>query len=212
MKILGIYGSPREGGNSDLLLERALEGARSAGAEVDSIAVRDYCYQGCVECGGCDQTGVCVLKDDMQILYPKLKEAEVILVATPVFFYGVPAQLKALIDRSQALWAQGRLRRAEGRERRSDGGRGYLIAVGATRGKQLFEGIELTVRYFFDALDKRYGGGIFFRQIEGKGAIRKDPSALEKAFEFGKQLVSEPSRPISDPASDDPICRKSNGA
>lgn len=191
MKILGIYGSPRKGGNSDLLLDQALEGARSAGGEVNSIAVRDFRFQGCIECGGCDETGVCVLRDDMQLLYPKIKEAQVIILATPIFFYGFPAHLKALIDRCQALWAERKLRKPKAQWKEYERGRGYLIAVGATQGKSLFEGVELSARYFFDALDKRYEGGLFFRKIEEKGAIRNEPEALKKAFEFGRRMVVE---------------------
>ena len=65
-KVLGIYGSPRKRGNTDQLLDKALEGARSAGAETHGIHVRDLKMSGCIECGGCDKTGKCVVKDDMQ--------------------------------------------------------------------------------------------------------------------------------------------------
>ena len=192
MKILGIYGSPRKGGNSDLLLDQALEGARSQGAEILTLYVREFHFRGCIECGGCDETGLCVLQDDMQPLYPKIKDAQVIILATPIFFYGFPAQLKALIDRCQALWAERKLRKPKAQWKEYERGRGYLIAVGATQGKSLFEGVELSARYFFDALDKSYGGGLFFRKIEEKGAIRDEPEALKKAFEFGKRIVAEP--------------------
>ncbi len=190
MKMLGIYGSPRKGGNSDLLLDKALAGARSAGAEVTSIYIRDFKMSGCQECGGCDPTGVCVVKDDMQKLYPKIKEADVIILSSPIFFYGLSSQLKALIDRCQALWSERMLKQKLEKRLGHESGRGYLIAVGATKGKNLFEGAELTAKYFFDALDKSYGGGLFFRKVEGKGAIAQDPEALRQAFEFGQKIVN----------------------
>ena len=109
MKVLGIYGSPRKGGNSDQLLDKALEGARSAGAETSTVYARDLKMVGCLECGGCNHTGECVVEDDMQAIYPLLEEAEVIFLASPIFFYGVTAQVKALIDRTQALWSKKRL-------------------------------------------------------------------------------------------------------
>jgi len=193
MKALGIYGSPRKEGNSDLLLDQALQGARSAGAEVASIYVREFRFSGCLECLGCEKTGVCVVKDEMQDLYPRIQEADVIILATPIFFYGLSSQLKALIDRCQALWSGRMLKKNREQRKTYDSGRGYLIAVGATKGKNLFEGVERTARYFFDALDKSYGGGLFFRNIEGKGAIAKDPDALRQAFEFGKKAVNPPS-------------------
>ncbi len=191
MKILGIYGSPRKDGNSDLLLRRALEGAEVAGAEVNFIRAGKLKISGCIECGGCDETGECILDDDMNEVYPLLVESEVIIFSTPIFFYGFPSQAKALIDRSQALWCR-RMMKKSGKElRRYDSGRGYLIAVGATKGKNLFEGVELTAKYFFDALDMSYEGGLFYRGVEGKGAIEQHPDALKEAFELGKNVVSQ---------------------
>ena len=86
MKLLGIYGSPRKGGNTDLLLDAALEAAREAGVEVKSVYCRKLKYQGCISCGGCDKTGQCVIKDDMQDIYPLWDEAEAIILSTPDFF------------------------------------------------------------------------------------------------------------------------------
>ena len=79
MKVLGIYGSPRKGGNTDQLLDKALEGARSTGAEIATVYARKLEMSGCIECGGCDKTGKCVVKDDMQTVYPILEEADVII-------------------------------------------------------------------------------------------------------------------------------------
>jgi multimeric flavodoxin WrbA len=185
MKVLGIYGSPRPGGNSDLLLDRALEGAQSGGAKIERLYVRDLKIAGCLECGGCDQTGACVIPDDMDLIYPQLQEAEAVFVSAPMFFYGVPAQLKALVDRSQAMWSKRRLEKTPEQLKRYDGGRGYLIAVGATKGKTLFDGSQMMAKYFFDALDMSYEGGLFYKGIESKGIINDHPQALQEAYELG---------------------------
>lgn len=185
MKVLGIYGSPRSGGNSELLLDEALRGATEAGAETDRLRVRDLRVNGCRECGGCDDTGVCVQKDGMVEIYPRLDAAGAIIVSTPIFFYAVPAQLKALIDRAQAPWNRRRLEKTGEDRKRYDRGRGYLIGVGATRGKNLFDGVELTMRYFFDALDKSYEGGVMLRQVEVRGAVAERPEDLKAAYELG---------------------------
>ena len=190
MKVVGIYGSPRKGGNSDQLLDKALEGARSAGAEVQKIYVRDLKMSGCIECGGCDKTGQCVVKDDMQGVYPLLEEADVIFLASPIFFYSVTAQVKALIDRGQAMWSKKMLVKSAEERDLPSGRRGYLIAVGATRGKNLFEGAQLTARYFYDALDMAYHGGVFFRRLEKKTAGQENPEALQEAFNLGRKAVS----------------------
>jgi len=190
MKVLGIYASPRKGGNSDQLLDKALEGARSAGAEVLRVYARDLKMSGCIECGGCDKTGQCVVEDGMQSVYPLLGEADVIILSSPIFFYGLTAQVKALIDRGQALWAKKMLRKHQDEMKGYHRGKGYLIAVGATRGKNLFDGAILTARYFFDALGMSYEGGIFFRSLEKKDAARENPEALQEAFTLGIKAAS----------------------
>ena len=190
MKVLGIYGSPRKGGNTDQLLDKVLEGAQSAGAEVRKVYVRDLTLCGCVECGGCDKTGECVVKDDMQQVYPLLDWAEVIFLASPIFFYGVTAQAKALIDRSQAHWSRRLLEKSSEERQLRNRGRGYLITVGATRGKNLFEGAILTAKYFFDALDMSYEGGIFFRSLEKRNAVKENPETLQEAFTLGLKAAT----------------------
>lgn len=189
--VLGIYGSPRKGGNSDQLLDKALEGTGARGAQTRSIFARELKISGCLECGGCDKTGKCVVKDDMGLVYPLLETADVIILASPIFFYGITAQAKALIDRTQAMWSKRMLQKTPEQRKQYDSGRGYLIGVGATRGKNLFEGAELTAKYFFDALDMTYEGGLFFRRLEKGSDVRKRPEDLEKAFEFGKKVVAE---------------------
>ncbi|MGC1403793.1 MAG: flavodoxin family protein [Thermodesulfobacteriota bacterium] len=189
MKVLGIYGSPRPGGNSDLLLDKVLEGAGASGAEIQRIYVREMKISGCQECGGCDKTGECVIPDEMQQVYPKLLDSEILFLSSPIFFYGLPSQAKALVDRSQAMWSKRALEKSPEQRKRYDHGRGYLIAVGATKGKNLFDGVQLTAKYFFDALDKSYEGGLFFRAIEGKGSIREHPAALEEGYALGVKAV-----------------------
>lgn len=189
MKVLGIYGSPRKGGNSDQLLDKALEGARAAEAEITRVYTRDLEMCGCVECGGCDKTGKCVVEDDMQDVYPLMEEANVIFLASPIFFYGITAQAKALVDRSQALWNKRMLAKSPEERNTFDSGRGYLIAVGATRGKNLFEGAQLTAKYFYDALDMTYEGGIFFRRLEKKTAVSENPETLQEALNLGRKVA-----------------------
>ena len=191
MKVLGIYGSPRKNGNSSILLDEALKGAGEMGAKVSTIRVMNLDITGCRECGGCDRTGKCVVRDGMQEIYPLFEDADRIIIASPIFFYGFPSQLKTLIDRCQAEWNRRRLVKGIEEQKRYDSGRGYLLAVGATRGKNLFEGVKLTARYFFDALDKSFKGGLYYSRIEGKGDIRNHPDSLEEAYEFGKKIVIE---------------------
>lgn len=188
MKVLAILGSPRRQGNTEILLDALIDGAIKHGAEVEKLVLCDYTISPCIECNTCSSTGECAIADDMQNIYPKLLTADIIVVASPIFFYSVTAITKAFIDRSQALWARKYLLRQIPFTKKTRCG--YFLSLGATKGKKLFEGATLTMKYFFDAIDARYCGGLFFRGIEGKGDIKHHPSALQEAGDLGKSLTA----------------------
>ena len=158
MKVLGLFGSPRRGGNTEILLEEALKGAEAEGAEIERLYLSDLDMTPCTECHGCDETGACVILDEMQQVYPKLLEADVILLVSPVFFYGVTAWAKILIDRCQAFWAKKYLVKDPSMGSRGKRRKGFFISVGATKGKRVFEGAIMTAKYFFDVLNAEYVG------------------------------------------------------
>jgi multimeric flavodoxin WrbA len=190
MKVLGILGSPRKGGNTELLLEEALKGAEAEGAEVERLRITDYNIIPCKECLACYKDGNCIILDDMAKIYPKLLEADIILLASPIFFYGVTAWAKALIDRCQALWSRKYQLKdpsygKEGRKRK-----GFFISVGGTKGQKTFEGAILTAKYFFDVLNAEYAGELVLREVDAKGDVLKHPEALQQAYEAGRKLVS----------------------
>ncbi|MCX5889808.1 MAG: flavodoxin family protein [Deltaproteobacteria bacterium] len=186
MKVLGILGSPRRGGNSEILLKAFLEGAAGGGAEVEEILLRELKIYPCLEIYHCFKDGTCPIKDDMRELYDKLLAADVVALASPIFFYNVSAQAKAMIDRTQALWARRYVLKQD-----FPGGRrqGILLAVGATKGKLLFVGTRLTAKYFFDAVNVRYAAEILVRGADEKGAIQAQPETLERARDLGRRLA-----------------------
>lgn len=186
MKVLGIMGSPRIKGNTDLLLDQALEGARSRGAEVEKMIADKLDIAPCREYYGCARDGNCVIRDDMDDVYPSLLNADGVIVASPMFFYGLTAQLKALIDRSQALWARKYLLK---QDPPCSGRRGAFIAVGATKGENLFAGSVLTVKYFFETIGVEYFQELLVRGVDRKGEIREHPTALKQAFDLGAKLA-----------------------
>jgi len=187
MKVLGIMGSPRRQSNTEILLDKALEGAREAGAEVEKVLASKLKISPCLEIYACRKDGDCAIKDDMQLLYKKLLEADHIIFASPIFFYGVTSQAKALVDRCQALWVRKHVLDMGKEDKRVR--RGIFISVGATRGTKLFDGAVLTVKYFFDAIGVKYSGDLLVRGIDNKAQIREHPTALEDAFRLGQELV-----------------------
>ena len=191
VKVLGIFGSPRRGGNTEILLEEALKGAEKERANIERLYLGDFTITPCKECHGCDDTGKCILLDDMEKIYSKLLEADVVILASPIFFYGVTAWAKALIDRSQALWARKYLLKDPSLGKEGKKRKGFFISVGATKGPKVFDGAILTVKYFFDVLNVEYAGELVFRGVEAKGDILKHPEALQQAVEAGRKLVSD---------------------
>jgi multimeric flavodoxin WrbA len=189
LKVMGIFGSPRKGGNTDTLLEETLKGAEKEGAEVERVYLTEFTITPCKECHGCDRTGECVILDDMQKIYPKLLDADVIILASPIFFYGISAWAKALVDRCQALWSRKYLVKDRSLGKEGKRRKGFFISVGATKGARVFEGAILTAKYFFDVFNAEYVGELVFRGIEAKGDILKHPEALQQAFEAGRKLV-----------------------
>ena len=186
MKVLGIMGSPRVKGNTDLLLDEALKGAQSQQAEVEKIVVDKLKISPCREYYGCLRDGNCVIRDDMDEIYPKLQDADAIIIASPIFFYGLTAQIKALIDRCQALWARKYVLKQNPPQ---SARKGVFIAVGATRGEKLFEGSILTIKYFFQAVDVKYTDELLIRGVDARGEIKEHPTALSEALELGKRLA-----------------------
>ena len=181
-------GSPRIKGNTDLLLDEALKGAQSQGAEVEKIVVDKLKIAPCREYYGCLKDGNCVIRDDMDDIYPKLLEADGIIVASPMFFYGLTSQVKALIDRCQALWARKYILK---QDLPDSGRKGAFIAVGATRGKKLFDGSIMTVKYFFQSIGVKYVDELLVRGVDKRGEIKQHPSALSDAFELGRRLAQK---------------------
>ena len=184
--ILALAFSPRKSGNSDLLLDAFIKGAADAGAGVRRLPVRSLKVKGCLECGECDEAGECIIRDDMDELYPLLIETTRLVVASPIFFYGVPSEGKAVVDRTQALWNRVRLYP----ELKRPHGRGFFLGVGATKGRDLFEGTMLMMKYFQEAIGlPKKVESLTYRKIEAKAAVRDHATALREAREAGRAFA-----------------------
>jgi multimeric flavodoxin WrbA len=188
MKVLGILGSPRRGGNSEILLEKALEGARSSGLDTEKIALNELRFSPCQECGGCAKSGICVIKDDMQLIYKKLDQAQAVILATPIFFGSLPAQVKAMIDRYQCRWVA---KYVLGKKATEPAKRGLLILVGATDRSSFFKNAESIVKNFFAVLDIEFAGNLYCPNVDEKAKILQSPQCLERAIELGKEIKTK---------------------
>ena len=197
-KILVMYGSPRRNGNTSSLLKRAVEGAREEGAQVNEIVLRDLKMSPCLEIYGCKKTGRCVIQDDFQAVYDQLSECDGLMLASPIFFYTVSAHTKILMDRCQSLWVKKYEIEKSPIGKRELPRKGLFISVGATTGKRLFDGVLLSVRYFFDPLDMELWRSLVYRGLDFEGEVQKFPEYLEEAYTAGRDLY----RAILDTKSD----------
>jgi len=189
-KIVAIYGSPRRRGNTATLLKKAIEGARDSGADVEEIVLRDLKISPCLEIYGCLQAGECAIKDDFQMVRDKILAAQGLILASPVFFYTVSAHTKMLMDRFQSLWVKKYWVNKTSPEQQTNNRKGLFISVGATKGKKLFDGMLLSVKYFFDVLDMELWKALLYRQLDFQDDVLKHPEYLEEAYKSGKAFVS----------------------
>ena len=175
-----------------MLMQEFLKGAREQGSAAHEIFLRDLKFSACIECGGCIATGACVLRDDMDSIYTHLRKADIIVLAAPVFFYGLNALSKAMVDRAQCFWAGKYLLNKKLSQERGSRGKGVLLSTGGAKGEKNFDGLLRTVKYFFDALDMDFSDYLTYATIDEKGAIANHATACDDAYRLGKAVLVKP--------------------
>ncbi|MCK9631508.1 MAG: flavodoxin family protein [Methanoregula sp.] len=192
-RVIGILGSPLPEGNTAQLLDRALEGAKDAGCTVEKIVVTNLCFDACQEMFFCRDHETCVMDDDMQQLYPKVRDADSIILATPIMCMGIPGKLKSFIDRCQVFFMAKYLRKkslvpAEKRVVR----KALFICISGMKVPEVFVGAKLTVKAFFDIIDCTYWDELLVSDMDTIGDITQQPglmdAAYDKGFALGKTL------------------------
>ncbi len=184
--LLCIAGSPRRGGNSDRLLAACLESAREAGARTERIVAADLAIGPCRGCNACSKTGECIQRDAMTEVYRSIDAADGILVASPVFFAGVPAQLKALIDRLQPYWAR-RFVLGEPLLRRRPGGIVLVRGGGDPYGAGCAEG---TLRSAFAVLGIDVVDALVVEGVDAPADVETRRDAFAQAAALGERLAA----------------------
>jgi len=191
MKILAMNGSPRKGGNTEILFEETLRGVKEQGGELTLYNLNSLTLTPCQHCGGCDATGRCVIQDDMQAIHNDIRTADRIIIASPIFFFSVSAQTKMVIDRCQAFWAEKYVHKKPVPPG-PFGRKGLLILVGGMRQNAKNEGYhcaEATTRAFFRTVNVQEHITLAFDHVDEKGAIRNHPTALKEVLEAGRALA-----------------------
>ncbi|RJR20809.1 MAG: flavodoxin family protein [Desulfobacteraceae bacterium] len=187
--LVGISASPRRGGNSEQLLEAFLNGAAREGWQTEMIPLNSLNFRSCQACDRCATTGKCVINDDMQLLYKKVASCQGLVMATPIYFGTLSAQLKMFMDRFQCWWhAKYSLKKpfiSPEEERPA-----FFICVGALKTVEYCQSAEKAAKVFFHVINLKHRGSLFFRGFDHKGSITEDPANLEKAFQEGVNFTA----------------------
>jgi len=188
MNIIAFLGSPRKDGNTELLLREAIKGIEDLKSTVQTFNLNLMKISPCQNCGGCDETGICNIEDEMVQIYDAIRTADRIILASPIFFFGLSAQTKIMIDRCQAFWCEKYLLKKlipEGKY----GRKGLLLLAGGMKKEIGIECSDATAKAFFRTISVPEHKTLSFTGIDAKGAILKHPTALKDAYEAGKELV-----------------------
>ena len=181
--ILILKGSPRQHGNSATLAERAAAGAHTAGAQVESIYLHDLDIRACDACDECRDTNICIIKDDMNLLYPKLAAADAIILASPVYWFTFSAQLKLCIDRWYGF--QGNNWKEVSHKQF-----GIILAYGDS---DLHDSGGINAIHTFESMCRYLKGeivGIVHGSLSDEDDAQKHPEMLQRAYELGQLLAS----------------------
>ncbi len=175
-KFLILSGSPRKGGNSDILCDRFAQGAADSGNDVEKIRVAEKNIGYCRACYACRDTGICAIKDDMAEILEKMIVADVIVLASPVYFYSIDAQLKALIDRTIARWTEVKNKDL------------YYIVTAADGEREAADTTVSCFNGYADCIEgAKHKGTVYGMGAYEKGEI-KSSEAIVTAYEMGKNV------------------------
>ena len=190
-KVIGISGSPHRHGNTETLLDSFLDGAKTAGAIVEKVVLKDLDYTPCRGCNACHKTGDCIVQDDAITLFDKILKADAIAVASPIYSMGITAELKGLIDRGQYLWARKFiLKILFFPNEHIIQHKGVFISTAGLSWDNVFDAAFPAITAFFNGVGFEYYDNIIANNMDVYQGINGHPTALKEAFEKGQKVVA----------------------
>jgi multimeric flavodoxin WrbA len=188
MKVAVFNGSPRTGGNTETLLWETVRPIEYAGHDVLKFNLNEMNIKPCQDCGGCEGTGECVWKDDMTMIADAIRRCERFILASPVFFFGLSAQAKIMIDRCQAFWCEKYLLKKPIPEG-PNGRKGLLLLVGGMKKEIGIQCSDATAKAFFRSISVQEHEVVAFLGIDSKGAICAHKTAFDDVYHAGRRLI-----------------------
>ena len=188
MKVVAFFGSPRIHGNTDLLLDEVLKHVRETGHEVVQFKLNFMNIKPCQNCGGCEKTGLCIVNDAMMEIYDAIRSADRFILASPIFFFGLSAQTKAMIDRCQSFWCEKYLHK-KSIPAGPKGRKGLLILVGGMKKEDGIVCSEATAKAFFRTISVPQHETVSFLGVDAKGDILNHPTAMTDVHDAAVRLI-----------------------
>jgi multimeric flavodoxin WrbA len=192
VQVLGVLGSPHRHGNTELLLDRFLEGALEAGGGIEKVVLADLQYRPCRGCNACHKTGVCVLHDDAIPLIERMTTIDCCVIASPIYSMGITAELKGLVDRAQYLWAQRWILKTRPEELADPAcRRGVFLSTAGLPKETVFDAALPVMTAFFHGLGFAEYDRLTVSGMDRYGGVRGHPTALDDASALGVRVVSD---------------------
>lgn len=188
MRIAVFNGSPRAGGNIDLLLCEATAPMEHAGHDVIRFDLNLLNIRPCQDCGRCEKTGECDINDDMIHVNEAIRGSDRIVLASPIFFFGLSAQTKSMVDRCQPFWFEKYMMKRPIPEG-TNGRKGLLILVGGMKKEIGVQCGEATAQAFFRTINVQEHETVSFLGVDAKGAIKERPDAFDKVYRAVRNLI-----------------------
>ena len=188
--VLGISGSPHRHGNTETLLDRLLEGAQAAEAQIDKVVLKTLNYSPCRGCNSCHKNGECIVNDDAIVLYERIMASDCIAVASPIYTMGITAELKGFIDRQQYLWARKFILKtlyfSDDHIKRH---KGIFISTAGLGWENVFDGAFPVITALFNTTGFEYYDNVIANDMDRYGGIIHHPTAVADAYEKGQKVV-----------------------
>jgi len=188
MKVAAFFGSPRPEGNTDILLQEALKPIQAAGHEIVLFKLNFLNIRPCQDCGGCTKTGTCVIQDGMAEIYDAIRTADRFIMASPIFFYSLSAQTKAMIDRCQAFWCEKYLLHKD-IPAGPHGRKGLLLVAAGMKKDDAVKCADTVAKIFFRTISVPTHEMVSALGADAKGDVLSHTAALKEAYEAGKRLL-----------------------
>jgi len=189
VRIIALLGSPLLEGNTAKLLDRAIQGARDAGADVEKIEVTTLNFKACREIFYCREHETCAMKDDMTAIYEKFREIDGVIMGTPIMTMGIPGVLKSFFDRFQVYFMAKYVRKKSMVQKEKRKMRlGLYLGISGMNVPYVFDGAKLTVHAFFDIIDVQYWGDLLINDMDTIQDLTTRPELLEEAYRKGNEM------------------------